>query len=234
MAQDPNLVSGYVEEMSKIANKLNYVQQAQFFLNAMWKECKDSAEHLWEVVKLMEEFAMNDKDRKKRDHSLDQFQSCRVFQTFDNAITATKFTEMMREIDSDSDKRMSILEYAVFKFKVNIEDLMTRPQGSSKLLDELEDQLNKIRKKIKDVESKKKKWDGKPVPESGVQKITYDNDMLVLNEAESFLKENLDLAQKKLRGAQSSKDIQSPGKQWWLKRQLEEVQKYKPPKKQLK
>lgn len=178
---------------------------------------------------------MNDKDVKKRNHSLDQFQSCRVFQHFDNAITATKFSEMMKKIDSDSDKRMSLLEYAVFKYNVSLKELMTRPQGSSKLLDELEEALSKIRKKITDVEKKKKKWDGKDVSNlGGVQKITYENDMLVLNEAESFLKQNLDLATKKLRAAQNSKDMVSPGRSWWLQRQLEEVQKYKPPKKQLK
>ena len=50
MAQDPNAAIGDpIKEMSKVCAKLNYAQQAQFFLNAFWKEHKNDAEHVCPV-----------------------------------------------------------------------------------------------------------------------------------------------------------------------------------------
>jgi len=129
---------------------------------------------------------------------------------------------------------MSLLEYVVWKYKLDIEELMTRPQGVSKLLEECEIKIQEINDKIKDVISKKKKWDGKEAPQQGVQKIAYDNDMKVLNEADAYFKQALDFASKKLKAAEKNKDVQAQGKIWWMNREIEEAAKYAAPKVQKK
>jgi hypothetical protein len=224
MAQEEQ--SNYLKEFSAVSKKLNYKQQAQFFLNAYWSEYGKEAETVYDFTS---KFVELDK-AGENGHSLDEFQSHRLLELTKNILTVIEMRKALKEIDIDTDNRMSLLEYCVWKYKLDLETLMTRPQGVSKLLEECEAKINEINKKIKDVESKRKKWEGQDAPESGAKKIAYDNDMKVLSESEAYFKEALDFARKKLGAAQKSKDVQAQGKIWWCNRDLEEAAKYAAPK----
>jgi len=226
MAQAPN----NLEEFSKTSRKLNYKHQAIFVLNAYWGDLKEEKDHVWDIAQKFAELDANKEDG----YSLDEFGSHRFLEAMGQVLTVVELRNVLKEIDIDTDKRMSLMEYCVYHYKLDVDELMTRPQGVSQALEEAEAKLNDIQAQIVKIKKQKGLWEGKPIPESGPKKVAYDNDMKVLSDAEKYLDQTLDFARKKLKAAEKSKDVQAQGKIWWLSRELEEAQKYAPPKKQLK
>ena len=248
-----------MKEFAKLGQKNPYSYQAKFFLNAFWKEHSKEAEN---VFKFTQEFIELDK-KKEKGSCLDEFQSHRLLEKQGTVLTVVEMRKALKEIDVDTDNKMSLIEYCVWKYKVDIVVLMNRPQGVSKELEAAEEKIQQIQTDIKKIRKYKKKWDKKKVPDSGVQKIMYDNDMQILTSAEVWffifiylislhsqtiivniyicylcylqktLEENLDFAMKKLNAAQNNKDLVAAGKTWWLQRELQEAKKYAAPKKKV-
>eukprot|EP00485_Elphidium_margaritaceum_P012529 CAMPEP_0202690222 /NCGR_PEP_ID=MMETSP1385-20130828/5274_1 /ASSEMBLY_ACC=CAM_ASM_000861 /TAXON_ID=933848 /ORGANISM="Elphidium margaritaceum" /LENGTH=221 /DNA_ID=CAMNT_0049345457 /DNA_START=109 /DNA_END=774 /DNA_ORIENTATION=- len=218
-----------MKEFARIGQKTDYSFQAKFFLNAYWKEFAKEAETVWEFT---HQFIELDK-KSDKGSCLDEFQAHRLLEKQGTVLTVVEMRKALKEIDLDTDNKMSLLEYCVWRYKVDIAELMIRPQGTNKALEEIEEKIKLIQSTITKVRKYKKKWDGKPVPSEGPKKVIYDQDMAQLSGAEKALEENLDFAMKKLRGAQNSKDMVAAGKTWWLQRELEEAKKYAAPKKKV-
>jgi len=68
-------------------------------------------------------------------------------------------SNIFNEIDINHHNKMSLLQYLVWSYKVNWNELMLRPQGVSKLLEECEKKKKKkkINQKKKEINIKQKK-----------------------------------------------------------------------------
>ena len=81
---------------------------------------------------------------------------------------------------------MSLIEFCVWKYKLDIIELMSRPQGVSKELEAAEEKIEQIQTDMKKIRKYKKKWDGRVPIEHGAKKIIYDQDMAILSLAEVY------------------------------------------------
>eukprot|EP00483_Globobulimina_turgida_P007185 UN07199 len=216
-----------MREFANLGQKHNYAYQAKFFLNAYWKEYSKEADTVWTFC---HEFIELDK-KSERGANLDEFQSHRLLEKQGTVLTVVEMRKALKEIDLGTDNKMSLIEYCVWRYKVDIAVLMTRPQGVSKVLEAAEDKIMQIQADIKKIRKYKKKWHDKKAPQAGPKKIMYDQDMSQLSNAERTLAEALDFSVKKLRAAQNNKDFLAAGKTWWLNRELQEAKKWAAPKK---
>jgi hypothetical protein len=218
-----------MKEFANLGQKNPYSYQAKFFLNAYWKEFGAEAEKVWEFT---HQFMELDK-KGERGSCLAEFEAHRLLEKQGTVLTVVEMRKALKDIDLDTDNKMSLIEYCVWRYKLDIEILMTRPQGVSKDLEAIEEKIEAIQKDIAKVRKYKKKWDGKPAPAEGPKRIIYDQDMSILSTAEKTLTQNLDFAMRKLKAAQTGKDLVAPGKTWWLQREIEEAKKFAAPKKKM-
>ena len=105
---------------------MTHKEQGCFFLNAYWEERNEKAEEVWEFVK---QFGVLDKQKGNEGYALDEFESAQFLESIDQTMTVLKRRAVLKEIDINTDHRMSLIEYLVFKFKVDIKELIERPQG---------------------------------------------------------------------------------------------------------
>jgi len=225
----PSTSASIKKEFARLGQKTNYANQAKFFLNAYWKEYGKEAENVWQFT---QQFIELDK-KSECGSNLDEFDAHRLLEKQGTVLTVIEMRTALKEIDVDTDNRMSLIEYCVWRYKVEVNELMTRPQGISKELEAAEEKINQIQSDIKKIRKYKNKWDGKKIPNSGPKKMIYDQDMNYLSLSEKNLEENLDFAMRKLNAAQKNKDLVGLGKTWWLKRELEEAKKYSAPKRKI-
>merc|ERR1719192_2908316 len=196
--QEPMSKKQLMKEFAALGQKKNYAYQAQFFLNAYWKEFASEVDEVWEFT---HDFIELDK-KGASGCTLDEFEAHRLLEKQGTVLTVIEMRNALKEIDLDTDNKMSLIEYCVWKYKLDIETLMTRPQGVSKQLEAAAEKIDKIQADIK------------KIPENGPKKIMYDQDMKQLSLCEKHLEEDLDFAMKKLRAAQNNKDLIAAGKTW--------------------
>ena len=152
----------------------------QFFLNAFWKELSDQAEDVWTFT---QQFVELDK-KSERGSSLDELEAHRLLEKQGEVMTVVAMRQALKEIDLDTDNKMSLIEYCVWRYKLDVATLMARPQGVSKQLEAAEEKIGQIQADIKKIAKYKKKWHGKAAPEGGPKKIIYDQDMAILTSSE--------------------------------------------------
>ena len=172
-----------MKEFAAVGQKQNFAYQAKFFLNAYWKEHSKEAETVFEFTQQFIE--LNKKGAKGS--VLDEFQAHRLLEKQGTVLTVVAMRKALKEIDIDTDNKMSLLEYCVWRYKCDIVELMNRPQGVSKELEAAEEKIQQIQADLKKIAKYKKKWDGKAAPESGPKKIIYDQDMNILSTAEVYI-----------------------------------------------
>ncbi|CAK9068533.1 Hypothetical protein SCF082_LOCUS34492, partial [Durusdinium trenchii] len=119
------------QRLLKELNSKTYKDQAIWFLNAFWKlgpafgEDEDKTERVWEVYNMCVQL-----DSKGQDgNELNEFDAHRLLEKVDRALTVREMREVLREIDIDFNKSMSLTEYLVFKYNVNWRELVHAPQG---------------------------------------------------------------------------------------------------------
>merc|ERR1719189_2108297 len=94
--------------------------------------------------------------KSERGSCLDEFQSHRLLEKQGQVLTVVAMRKALKEIDLDTDNKMSLIEFCVWKYKVDIEELMTRPQGVSKELEAAEEKINQIQRYQKKLQNIKK------------------------------------------------------------------------------
>lgn len=217
-------------QLHTLVESKEYGRQAQFFMNAFWTECaSEEADNIFAAV---EEFANWDKKGGVHGHSLNEWDSHKLLEALGQTLTGLEFRAAMAEIDQDHDKKMSVLEYLLWRYRdissVTIHELLTRPQGTNDAVERAMAALDAVQAEIDAIEEKKKKYleDGKG---SGVKAMRAKNmyDQLV-NADPLDLNRALVTAKSKVKRAQSCDDVTMMGTIWWSQRELAEVQKYKP------
>eukprot|EP01090_Pellita_catalonica_P016162 TRINITY_DN4562_c0_g1_i1.p3 TRINITY_DN4562_c0_g1~~TRINITY_DN4562_c0_g1_i1.p3 ORF type:complete len:264 (-),score=78.49 TRINITY_DN4562_c0_g1_i1:1135-1926(-) len=106
----------------------SYGDQGRAFLNAFWEEHEKDAEKIWTwAIK----FAELDLDKKEEGCDLDEFNSHRFLESLKETKTVRQMRQEIREADMDFNKRLALLEYCLWKFKIKVGDFVERPQGGN-------------------------------------------------------------------------------------------------------
>jgi len=205
--------------------KKNYADQAKFFLNAFWPEHSDKAEEVWgfwvKIVAL-------DLGKGKEGNELDEFNAHRFLEQLKETKTVIEMRNSFKEIDLDNNKRMALIEYLVFKYKVSIKVLLSRPQGTNEDLVKAQKALDEVNAEIARIEGKKTELE-KASAGSGVKAMQAKNELQQLLTADNTsLNRILLTAEATIRKAQKQGNLDAQGALFWIDRELQEAKKYKP------
>jgi len=135
------------KKLSDIGKK-KYSEQAIWFLNGWLHEMKDDdKEHCFVAV---QKFGGLDPNKKSDGNDLDEFCSHKLLETFERALTVIAMREALRQIDLDSNGRMSAIEYFVWKFKRPIPETVNAPQGTSPELEAAKQRFAEVEHALKE------------------------------------------------------------------------------------
>lgn len=113
-----------MKEFCRIGKEYNYKKQGIFYLNAYFNE--EEAEKVYGYVQLASQL---DDKRGEDGNAMDEFQSHRFLEKQGQTLTVVAMRKELKKIDIDTDNKMSLLEYCVYHYKLNIDELMEKPQG---------------------------------------------------------------------------------------------------------
>eukprot|EP01106_Pelomyxa_sp_JSP_P014548 TRINITY_DN4689_c0_g1_i1.p1 TRINITY_DN4689_c0_g1~~TRINITY_DN4689_c0_g1_i1.p1 ORF type:complete len:353 (+),score=136.30 TRINITY_DN4689_c0_g1_i1:87-1145(+) len=106
-----------------------YAEQCKWFLNGFWDEINPDAETIWGFCA---KFSELDQEKKASGNELDEFWSHKFLETLGETLTVISLREKLREIDVDNNKKMSISEYLMFRYKKTVDQFINAPQGGNK------------------------------------------------------------------------------------------------------
>jgi len=122
-----------IEKWLEISAK-NFKDQAIWALNGFWDILEKDAELVWTWAQKLGELHQE----KHADGSdLDEFWSHKFLETLGETMTVIEMREKFRKIDADFNKRMSLLEYLMFRYNIEPHAMVTAPQGGD------QEQINK-------------------------------------------------------------------------------------------
>jgi len=244
--------------VTKKVTAKTYDDQAKFFLNAFWREYSGEAENVWKYAQKIIEL---DHEKGKKGADLDEFSAHRFLEQMGETKRVIELRESLRAIDLDFNKRMALIEYLLFSFKQSIKELLSRPQGSSKELEQAEANLKSAQeavaqlrkeldelKKEEEVTSKRMAELEKKANDSSlgqVQRNSAGNELEQLKKGDNIrvrkgkvqtatkkAEDAVGKAQKYFEELRAKGGTNSPGSMWWLERELTETKKYLPQSKQ--
>jgi len=110
------------EELSRKCFK----DQAIWALNGFWDVMEKDAELVWNWCQTLGELHQ---DKHADGCDLDEFWSHKFLETLGETMTVIEMREKFRKIDADFNKRMSLLEYLMFRYNIEPHAMCTAPQG---------------------------------------------------------------------------------------------------------
>lgn len=225
---------------AKIA-ELDYEGQCKWFLNAFWAEWGEAnAETVYTWCAAMRKFSMDMKNSD--DHSVDEMQSARFFESLDDTKTAIERRKLLKEIDIDNDKRMGMFEYLLYACgtkdgvkECTISELLDRPQGTNDAIIKAEAELKKVNEMIDGIKAKiadlERRRDEAAEAGKGVTKMKCQNEIdQIISTGFPNTEQNrlLITAGAAVRAAAKSDATNCAGDIWWAGHVMEEAKKYKP------
>jgi len=114
-----------VAKWEEISSKC-FKDQAIWALNGFWDIMEKDAEMVWNWVQKMAELHQ---DKHADGCDLDEFWSHKFLETLGETMTVIEMREKFRKIDADFNKRMSMLEYLMFRYNIEPHAMVTAPQG---------------------------------------------------------------------------------------------------------
>jgi len=164
-------------------SKLKYKDQAVWFLNGFWGDGvnADVANKVWEYVRKFVELDLLGPERKgEAGNEWDQFWSAKFLEDMDTALPSLQRKEALRTIDQDSNGKMSLIEYLVWKYKKGVKETVDAPQGDNveaikkaqQALDRVAAQMAECEKKL-DLQKKAKEANDQAVAELRKQEEDY-------------------------------------------------------------
>jgi len=217
-----------MEEFKKVEKK-KYSDQGAFFLNAFWVECGNEAEKVWQWCQKFHEF---DSVNGKEGNDLDEFWSHKFLETVGETMTVIQMRDVLKEIDVDNNRRISLLEYCLYRFKQTVKELLKRPQGMNEELAKAQQALAVVQTEIEKIEKKKRELEAASHG-GGVKAMQAKNELQQLLVADNTeLNKALITAEAAVRKAQKLGGLAAQGVLFWIDRDLQEAKKYKPKSKQ--
>jgi hypothetical protein len=149
-AADPDGKKNEYVNKLKEATKGTIDEQAKIFLRAFVVEFQGKFE---QVLDMVEEFRTYVKDK---DGQLDEMQAHVFLEKKGEAATALEFREKMRLIDLDFNKRVSILEWLLYRYKRTLKELF-EAKPNAHLIKQLEEAIAKYQAVFKAKKEKEQK-----------------------------------------------------------------------------
>lgn len=214
----------------------NHTLQAKAFLNAYWEENQGDAEELWNLV---HKFMEQDHENGKEGCDLDEFKAHVFLESLSETKRVVELREQLRESDLDFNRRLSFLEFCLFRYKKKVTDFLRRdpptedckPGSMSPAAMKAQEALQAVRSEISRIENLKAELEEK-ASGSGVKAMQAKNELQqLLTRDNTDLNRALLTAEAALRKAGGGGDI-PPGSMWWMNRELQEMKKYRPQRKQ--
>jgi len=103
-----------------------FKDQAIWALNGFWDTIEKDAELVWNWCQTLGELHQ---DKHADGCDLDEFWSHKFLETLGETMTVIEMREKFRKIDADFNKRMSLLEYIMFRYNIEPHAMVTAPQG---------------------------------------------------------------------------------------------------------
>lgn len=220
-----NVSEGWREELNEVIRQFTYIQQAGFFLNAYWEEISEQAEALFEYCL---NFAEYDTKNGEDGSFLDEGQTAKFLRSQGEDRTAIGFRKLLAEKiclgknkAGKPDKRMSLLEFVLWKFELDVNDCMTRDQGGHS------DTIRKGKRRLKEIEKETAEWNANVQAMEEKSKLPGNKGFAAKHQLnQGYGKKELDnlsreaeKVQKKVRKAENSDEIKEPGFCWVIERQ---------------
>jgi len=239
-----------MQKFQTLLESKEYKDQAVWFLNAFWADLENAeatGEEMWELVHQFEE-CYHRESKGNSMMSLDLLGAAKLLEIRGETMTANARRDMLKKIDIDQDKRMSLWEYMI-SLQLDkkpmkghdalwaLEELMTRPQGTNQALEDAKAVLAEVNAALADYKKKKvlfqmdiEKYADKVV------KLNRAKNQLAVLEANNlmtdvkFNKKQIS-AGAAVRKAMKLENTTCGGEVWWQDRTIKEVEKYRPNKK---
>lgn len=107
-----------------------YFDQAKWFLNAYLERYGvEEAENVWNFAHKMVEL---DEKNGKEGGELDELYAHRFLEQYGETMTVLKLREVLREIDIDTNKKVSLTEYLISRYKCDWHELVNAAQSDNK------------------------------------------------------------------------------------------------------
>lgn len=130
-----------------------YIDQAKWFLNGFWVHGAEAeAENIW---KYTNKFIDLDEKKRKEGFELDEFQAHRFLEAFGETMTVVAMRQALKAMDFDSNGRLALLEFLIFKYEKSVHDLVNNPQGGAEVQKEIElaaEKLNSVQTALVEVQ----------------------------------------------------------------------------------
>jgi hypothetical protein len=239
-----------MERFTQLLETMSYKDQAIWFLNAFWGDLQDAkslAEEVWDLVQQFKE-CYSRESKGNSEQSLDMLGAARLLEIRGQTMTANARRDLLKTLDIDNDKRMSLWEYQIHLWSDKkplagndplwaVKELMTRPQGTNQALEEAKAVLEEVNAALSDYMDKKRKIEAEIEANAGkvVKLNRAKNKLSVLNANNlmtdvRFNKKQV-TAEAAVRKAMKAENDTCAGEVWWQERTMAEVNKYKPNKK---
>lgn len=214
-------------EAFKAVTKKTYKDQAIFFLNAYWDEHEGEAEKLWANVEQMAD--LDEKDGKEGS-DLDEMKAHIFLEKQGGTMTVLQLRQKLRKMDLDFNKRMAMIEFLLFSYDEDVQELIKRPQGADENLKKAMAALDIVQAEIATIEAEKAKLSAAAAA-GGVKGMRAKNELeQLLTRDNTSLNKALLEAEACVRAAKKAGGDKPMGALWWVERELEEVRRYKPQK----
>ena len=122
----------------------NYAGQCKYMLNGFWDVLEKDAELVWTWCR---SFGELDQEKHADGCELDEFWSHKFLETLGETMTVIEMRERFRKIDADFNKRMSMLEYIMYRYNIEPHAMVTAPQGGD------QEQINKAQAMVDSAQS---------------------------------------------------------------------------------
>jgi len=239
-----------MERFTQLLETMSYKDQAIWFLNAFWGDLTDAkalAEEVWDLVQQFQE-CYSRESKGNSEQSLDMLGAARLLEIRGQTMTANARRDLLKTLDIDNDKRMSLWEYQIHLWADKkplqgndplwaVKELMTRPQGTNQALEEAKAVLEEVNAALADYMDKKRKIEAEIEANAGkvVKLNRAKNKLSVLNANNlmtdvRFNKKQV-TAEAAVRKAMKAENDTCAGEVWWQERTIAEVNKYRPNKK---
>jgi len=124
----------YLERLKEVLTK-SIDEQAKVFLRAFVTDFQGRFEQVLDLVEDFKGYA------NKADGQLDEHQAHIFLEKKGEAATVVEFREKMKQIDIDFNKRVSVLEYLLFRYKKSVKELF-EAKPSAVLVKKLEEAID--------------------------------------------------------------------------------------------
>lgn len=138
-----------MEKLKSLSAK-TYKEQAIFFLNATWETIGgQEKDNVWEYVQDMSEL---DEKSGKEGCELEEMIAHRFLERRGETLTVREMREVLREIDLDTNKNVSLSEYIIFRHKLDyhafVNNSMADPEELREAQRLLDDSMAKMKEAV--------------------------------------------------------------------------------------